>query len=237
MKFEKKYEILGEKFGRLTVASYVSGGFWQCNCVCGGSGKWKAHSLVTGGVRSCGCLNKDASASSRALKAERRVSRIELGELKKSLKYDRETGVFQWLISPRFNVKIGDLAGVSKSKGYLSIGLNGRVYRAHVLAWFYVYGVWPTGVIDHIDGNPQNNRIENLRDCSRAVNTQNQKQPHKGNKTGVLGVSMNGSKKNPFRAALSIDGKITYLGIYPTPELAHEAYLVAKRQFHPGCTI
>jgi len=53
------------------------------------------------------------------------------------------------------------------------IGLLGKRYYAHRLAWLYVYGVWPDGDTDHINRNKHDNRIANLRSCSRSENMLN----------------------------------------------------------------
>lgn len=58
------------------------------------------------------------------------------------------------------------------SKGYLSARINGRTYLVHRLIWLYHYGYmpnWPR-VIDHIDGDPTNNRLENLREVTLSQN-------------------------------------------------------------------
>jgi hypothetical protein len=164
--------------------------------------------------------------------------RISIDELKTVIFYDPNTGLFKWLISPRFNVPADSIVGRGYSPGgYLFIGYKKSRYRAHVLAWFYVYGVWPCGYIDHINGDKSDNRIANLRDCSRSVNAQNQRKPHSRNTTGLLGVTANGSKSRPFRAQINCSGRIQYIGIFDTPEKAHAAYLERKRKLHEGCTI
>lgn len=50
--------------------------------------------------------------------------------------------------------------------GYVKIGINGKTYSAHRLAWFYVYGLWPIGVIDHINGWKFDNRFFNLMETT-----------------------------------------------------------------------
>lgn len=108
------------------------------------------------------------------------------------LNYDRTTGGWVWLVSLNRKIKVGQPAGcLDKSTGYVVIRINGYKYKAHRLAWTYVYGDYPKGeqpYIDHIDGNPSNNRIVNLKVSSGAENMRNQKK-HSRNTSGVTGVS------------------------------------------------
>lgn len=63
---------------------------------------------------------------------------------------------------------------------------------------------------------------------------QNQCRPKRDNSTGFLGVRPSGSR---FSAKIVVNKKHIHLGSYLTPALAHEAYIKAKRELHPGCTI
>jgi hypothetical protein len=95
-------------------------------------------------------------------------------------------------------------------------------------------GRWPQFEIDHRNGIHDDNRWENLRDGTKSYNLQNQRKAHRNNKIGLLGV---GKKRDGFQARIHLNGKTRYLGSFPTPELAYAAYLEAKRELHPGCTI
>ena len=151
--------------------------------------------------------------------------------LRKILDYDPNTGQFTRLVR-KGGAKIGNKAGIL-SHGYLRIKINKKRYAAHRLAWLYVYGVWPTNHIDHIDGDKINNRINNLRDVNHATNMQNQHSAQSGNKSGFLGVSKNSSSNN-FSARINVNGKRIQIGTYPTPEDAYSAYLSAKLKYHVG---
>lgn len=110
------------------------------------------------------------------------------------LNYDERSGVFTWKIAPNGRVCIGAPAGAkhkSKHGGpeYLRIGLDGRYYMAHVLAWLHYYGEMPCGIIDHVDG--RQNSIENLRISTQAQNMANSKMNIR-NKSGFKGVSKHG---------------------------------------------
>ena len=169
--------------------------------------------------------------------AQQRISKTELTAvlLETVLSYDRDTGQFRWRIAHSNRVKPDALAG-KIDKGYVRIRLFGRDYRAHILVWFLETGEWPSELIDHFDGNKQNNRPGNLRLGGSGINSQNRRLPSKNNTTGFLGVSRN-RRVVGFYAKISVNGKNLDLGRFDTPEAAHEAYLKAKRQLHAGCTI
>src|SRR5690348_14306740 len=115
---------------------------------------------------------------------------IELSELRAMLNYDPETGLFTW----RHTGKGRKATVGSNSHGYVSIRLTVRGkkkgYLAHRLAWFYTYGEWPKNLIDHIDMNPANNAISNLREATHSTNKANRRAPA-NNSTGFKGVSFN----------------------------------------------
>jgi hypothetical protein len=110
-------------------------------------------------------------------------------------------------------------------KGYRRVMVDGVLYKAHRLVWFYVHGVWPKNQIDHIDGCKHNNKISNLRDVSQTINMYNKKNPHKTNQSGFLGVSKVGSS---FYPRLRVDNKLIHLGAFSTGEEAQAAYMKAK---------
>lgn len=152
------------------------------------------------------------------------------------LDYDRETGVFRWRIARGSKIKAGSVTGTKDRDGYLVIWIDYVRYKAHQLAWFYVHGEWPRGVIDHRNGERADNAIANLRDVSREVNQQNMRRATVSSKTGVLGVSFDASRMK-FAAYISVDGRTKRLGRFQTADEASAAYLAAKRQLHPGNTL
>ena len=155
--------------------------------------------------------------------------------LRELVRYCPETGIFTWKSSSINRVKIGDVAGTLRKDGYFRIQIDGKLYFAHRLAWFYIHGNLPIYHIDHIDGNRFNNRINNLRDVDRLTNNQNIKPAQQKNKsTGLLGVTKHRSK---FMAQITINGIHKYLGCFDNAHKAHEVYLSAKRNYHKGCTI
>ncbi len=156
--------------------------------------------------------------------------------LRSCLTYNPETGLFFWLISPSNSVKAGSPAGCTDKQGYVCIRFNNKKQSAHRLAWLYVHGELPKHCVDHINGDRGDNRISNLRDVTPSVNLQNQKKATARNTRGLLGACWNKSV-NKWQSQIVVKGKFKYLGIFDTPELAHQAYLTAKRELHEGCTL
>lgn len=164
-----------------------------------------------------------------------RTSVLSAERLRELFHYNPEVGVFIWRVDGgRWGrIKAGTIAGCTDGSGYRVIGVDGRLYRAHRLAWLYVHGQWPVYDIDHRNGDKSDNRLDNLRDATKFLNMQNLRRAKVSNKSsGLLGVSKNG--KN-WMAHIVAHGKAKYLGTHPTPKLAQEAYLAAKRIHHPGC--
>lgn len=155
-------------------------------------------------------------------------------KLKESVHYDPITGVFIRIKKTSNRIKIGDVAGSKDHYGYLRFNVQSKVYKAHRLAWLYMTGDWPKLEIDHINCNPADNRFDNLREANRTKNMQNQRHAKGFSKTGVLGAS---PQRGRYKAQIQVNGNKQHIGMYATPELAHSAYLAAKRQFHEGCTI
>lgn len=151
------------------------------------------------------------------------------------LDYDPETGVFTRRLQ-RMKFSEGSVAGSLTSLGYIDIGVDRRSYKAHRIAWLITHGSWPVSELDHINGDKTDNRLVNLREATRSLNNQNTRVARRNNGTGMLGVHWD-KKLKKFRAKISIDGKAIYLGRFQTAEEAYQAYLVAKRQLHPGNTI
>jgi hypothetical protein len=141
--------------------------------------------------------------------------------------YDAETGVFTRKIRTSNSTKVGDVAGGNNGNGYVSIWVDGRRVLAHRLAWFYVHGEWPTTDVDHINGNPQDNRIANLRLATRSQNLANMK-PHRDGQSGFNGVSWY-KPTEKWTSQIWVNGKNRRLGYFSTAEEAAKAYADAAQ--------
>ncbi len=115
------------------------------------------------------------------------------------------------------------VAGSPDKSGHILIGIDQIRYKAHRLAWFYINGVWPPYEIDHINGIPSDNRINNLRLISARWQQRANQKLRKDNKSGLKGVSWH--PKNGWRARCSKGGKVYCKYGFKTPEAAHICYV------------
>ena len=136
--------------------------------------------------------------------------------------YQEKTGLFIRKITTNPRAMKGSIAGSPHGSGYLRVTINYKNYLLHRLAWFYVYKEWPN-VIDHINGDRKDNRIDNLRSTTHRINSFN-----RHNYKGFKGVHWcNRSKR--YIAKIQ-DGKYkTYIGAFKCPIEAENAYLEAKK--------
>ena len=137
------------------------------------------------------------------------------------LSYDPLSGVLRWKKGKQGRQK-SLIAGYTYS-GYCRVFVCGKSYQAHRIAFAMYHQRDIVGEIDHIDGNPSNNSIVNLREATRLENARNrvargfQRHPKR--------------KKNPFQARIKANGKLTSLGVFPTEELASAAYIKATKKY------
>lgn len=140
-------------------------------------------------------------------------------ELKTVLEYNRDTGTFIWIENRGSNAVIGQLAGRVTANGYSYIKIGGKPYMAHRLAWLHEYGKWPTYMIDHINRNKLDNRIDNLRDVPRSLNALNSN-TRSDNTSGRKGVHKSGKR---WKAAINYNTKEIIIGYFDTFEEAVNA--------------
>jgi hypothetical protein len=162
--------------------------------------------------------------------------------LRECFDYDSETGVLRWRVRPRshfisdaahrrFTTQFsGKEAGSLFSTGYriVCVGPYGYI-GAHRIALAMSSGHWSERV-DHINCDPSDNRLCNLRACSHAENARNRKVNTK-NRSGFKGVSKSVNSSG-WVARIQHDKKQINLGSFATPELAHAAYCEAARRYH-----
>jgi hypothetical protein len=146
--------------------------------------------------------------------------------LHRLLHYNADSGIFTWKHSRGPRARAGDEAGAVDSYGYVVIKVDFRLYKAHRLAWLYVHGRWPESQLDHINGNPSDNRLLNLREASDAENAQNKKLP-KSNTSGLMGATWHKRNKKWVATISSV-----HLGYFNTAQEAHDAYCKAKANLH-----
>lgn len=142
------------------------------------------------------------------------------------LAYDPETGVIT-----RKKFRPGKVATHVAPCGHLYVSCADRTYRAHRVAWLLYYGKEPNGILDHIDMDKQNNRIENLRIVGNSENAINHR-IHADNTSGYRGVTYNRNAKR-WEAKIGRHG-VTHLGFFDTPEEAAHEFNKAAIRLHGG---
>lgn len=154
------------------------------------------------------------------------------------LAYAPNEGAFYWLVDNQHpKARKGMQAGRINALGRAQIGFAKKQLFVHKLVWLFETGVWPTEMIDHINGNPLDNRFKNLRLSSHTLNGQNQKAYRPKNKSAkLLGVSWH-KRNSKFIASIKIFGYKKHLGYFDTAEAAHAAYVTAKRIYHEAGTL
>jgi hypothetical protein len=137
--------------------------------------------------------------------------------LQEVLDYDEYTGIFIWKKQLSSRGPVGKEAGYKGT--YIIISINGIRYRAHRLAWFYIYAKWPSILLDHKDRNKHNNTLRNLKEATNSENSHNTEETPGCWKVG-----------NKYRAAICLRGKRKYIGYFNTKEEASSAYSTEKQR-------
>ncbi len=149
-----------------------------------------------------------------------KTKEISFEEVDGLLRYNPLTGECRWKRSIGAALK-GKRAGCITNKGYRRIQINGLGYAEHRLAWLLAHKKMPTGALDHINGDVQDNRILNLRETNHSLNGKNQKKS-KRNKSGFCGVVWHKNVKK-WIAQVSVNKKRIYLGSFNDFEDAKQA--------------
>jgi hypothetical protein len=178
---------------------------------------------------------------------------LEISTLRQLIRYEPETGKLFWLERPAGMFVDGAYGGAASSaktwnkrfagkealttthnKGHFRGGIFGTNYNAHRVAWALHSGEWPAGQIDHINGNPKDNRIANLRDVSGAENSRNQKL-RCTNTSGAMGVHWD-AKGKKWRCNIRANGNRIHLGTFTELSEAVAARKSAETAygFHPN---
>jgi hypothetical protein len=147
--------------------------------------------------------------------------------------FDYKDGSLVWKVSPSRSVKIGAIAGTTGYDGRQRIGINGSLYLAHRIIFLWHHGYLPK-VIDHIDNDSSNNRIENLRECSKSQNQWNSK-ARRNNKSGFKNVYFD-KEKNKWRVLVECKRKKYYGGYFSNIDDAVKAASELRNSLHKEFT-
>lgn len=146
-------------------------------------------------------------------------------ELRRLIRYDPATGSFTRRVRMG-QYPEGSTAGTVASVGYIRFCVSGRYYLAHRLAFLYMTGRWPAALVDHVNGDPLDNRWANLRQADDTENARNRR-VRSDSRTGVKGVALRGRR---YAARINHHGTTTFLGYFATVADASAAYEAAARQ-------
>lgn len=160
--------------------------------------------------------------------------------LRQLIDYEPATGRMRWRERDRefftsdrdcrwWNARYAGKPAGTVSGAYIVIKLFDVQYFAHRVAWAIHFGIWPSTIVDHRNGNGHNNRIRNLRAGSRKFNQRNQKM-HCSNTSGVTGVRWN-TQRSKWTASIGHEGRTIYLGGFETKLEAEEARAAANRKY------
>jgi len=151
--------------------------------------------------------------------------------LRSIVQYDPATGLMLWRINKGGRRIAGREVGRIRAKdGYRHVKIDGRMYLVHRLAWLYVHGVWPQGLLDHENTRRADNWIDNLRECTRSQNGANRPaQANNDAKTkGVHRVVWSGGRVMwKAQIYVTVEGQRKrgeYLGCFETKQEASAAY-------------
>lgn len=163
---------------------------------------------------------------------------LEAEQLRELVIYNPDTGAMVWRKPPRRGIAAGSPVGnISPGHPYRQCSIRGIRTYVHRLAWLYVYGQWPVGLVDHINRDPTDNRIANLRVVDHVTNAQNIDRAFRGRRAGTMLGAYLDARDGRWSSAIRVDGRKVNLGRFATEQEAHAAYIAAKRQLHVGCTI
>ncbi len=151
-----------------------------------------------------------------------------LERLKEVFTYEPDTGLFKRNYSGNGYSK-GAVAGCVGRRGYIQINVDKVQYRANRLAWFYMTGEFPSLIVDHIDGNPSNNKWDNLRLATSSQNVMNSTLHKEGTSTNIKGIYVD--KYGDIHAQVTKQG-VRFRKIFKDMALAVEWLQSIREQLH-----
>ena len=123
----------------------------------------------------------------------------------------------------------GKRVGTRHHTGYLQISFKKKLYNAHRMIFLMHHG-WLSKVIDHIDADRSNDRIENLRPATWVQNLQNMRM-RSSNTSGVKNVCWCKIKKK-WTVQLNVNKRYKFIGRFDDLELAELVAIEAREKYH-----
>lgn len=160
--------------------------------------------------------------------------------LKECFDYDSETGVLTWKDRPashfstshthkRWRARFAGTAAGNLRQGRNVVRINSMQYLSSRVIWVWVTGETPPNLVDHKNTDRADDRWCNLRAATHSQNNYNRGKIR--NTTGLKGACFH-KRTGRFTAAVTVDGKRRYIGVFDTAEEAHEAYCAAAKKLH-----
>jgi len=143
--------------------------------------------------------------------------------------FDYENGSLYWKHSSNRKIKAGSIAGGIDNKGRIRICIQGKSYQAHRLVYLWHHGFMPD-MLDHIDGNPLNNNITNLRAANFSTNGFNRK-IGANNTSGIKGLCWS-KKSQKWQASIKANSKTHYFGYYKYKDIGAIVLDMARQKLH-----
>lgn len=150
-----------------------------------------------------------------------------LDELSHRFTYNGRDGLIRYARDTRFRVR-GDVASY-RDRRFMMVAWGRGKLLAHRVAWALYHGAEPRAMIDHINGDPFDNRIANLRLCDNSLNGAN-RGPTILNTSGFKGVCWH-KKTRKWMAQIGVRGARYHLGYFDDPAEAHAAYAAAATKY------
>jgi hypothetical protein len=133
----------------------------------------------------------------------------------------QEDGSLIWKNPFGFKTKKGDVAGHLRKNGYVAVSINKKMFLLHRIVFLWHHGHMPS-VIDHVDSNSTNNKIENLREATQSQNMMN-RAVSTSCKSGYKGVYFVEALQK-WRAYISVNRKNISIGYFLDKHEAAKAY-------------
>ena len=161
----------------------------------------------------------------------RKTPSCSIAELRERITYEPDTGIVRWRTALSARTVVGAKVGWANNQGYLKFKIGTTPYFLSRAIWAYVYGYWPSRLVDHKNGVRTDNRLTNLRLATNTQNARNGKVRRDGLKGATWSYAADkwaaqiGSKENGRKVN-------NHLGLFDTEEAAHLAYCKAAAEMH-----